>query len=358
MAASMPLPTSEAERRQADILPGVSRTFALTIPQLPLELRPGITNAYLLCRTADTIEDSAKLTPTEKETHYSALLATLDAEAAPASFSRQLQAAAPIAEQTERALLDAMPQVITVYQTLPARQRQALRRCLGVMCEGMGRFEHLKNPTGLPDRRHFRDYCYVVAGVVGEFLTELFSQVDDQVAERRQELLELAPAFGQGLQMTNILKDVWDDRARGICWLPRDVFREHGCSLAADAAWHQDAGYREAMHTLVGVAHYHLRQALRYTQLIPRRQPGIRRFCSWAIGMALYTLQNIRQQPDFNESSMVKISRRRLRMIIAYCNLSVGSNRLQQAGFEWAARGLPLAHQDSLGNLAARGGNP
>jgi farnesyl-diphosphate farnesyltransferase len=42
---------------QDQLLPGVSRTFALTIPQLPDALRPVVTNAYLLCRTADTIED-------------------------------------------------------------------------------------------------------------------------------------------------------------------------------------------------------------------------------------------------------------------------------------------------------------
>src|SRR5579862_1671854 len=42
---------------QDEILPHVSRTFALTIPQLPPGLRTGVTNAYLLCRIADTIED-------------------------------------------------------------------------------------------------------------------------------------------------------------------------------------------------------------------------------------------------------------------------------------------------------------
>src|SRR5580704_6398150 len=42
---------------QDQILPHVSRTFALTIPQLPPALRIGVTNAYLVCRIADTIED-------------------------------------------------------------------------------------------------------------------------------------------------------------------------------------------------------------------------------------------------------------------------------------------------------------
>src|ERR1700723_3981061 len=48
---------------QDQILPSVSRTFALTIPQLPPELSRSVTNAYLLCRVADTIEDEPQIAP-------------------------------------------------------------------------------------------------------------------------------------------------------------------------------------------------------------------------------------------------------------------------------------------------------
>ena len=48
---------NSASNFQDQILPHVSRTFALTIPQLPMPLRTAVTNAYLLCRIADTIED-------------------------------------------------------------------------------------------------------------------------------------------------------------------------------------------------------------------------------------------------------------------------------------------------------------
>ena len=46
--------------RQQEHLAKVSRTFALTIPLLPTELIDYISNAYLLCRIADTIEDDPK----------------------------------------------------------------------------------------------------------------------------------------------------------------------------------------------------------------------------------------------------------------------------------------------------------
>src|SRR5579862_6615200 len=51
------------EDYQEQVLPHVSRTFALTIPQLPAALRTPVTSAYLLCRIADTIEDEPVLAP-------------------------------------------------------------------------------------------------------------------------------------------------------------------------------------------------------------------------------------------------------------------------------------------------------
>src|SRR5258708_22218288 len=56
---------SSDEVYQDQILPHVSRTFALTIPQLPAGLRTAVTCAYLLCRIADTIEDEPALSPPE-----------------------------------------------------------------------------------------------------------------------------------------------------------------------------------------------------------------------------------------------------------------------------------------------------
>ena len=52
---------------QGRFLEEVSRTFALTIPQLPPPLYIAVGNAYLLCRIADTIEDEPKLTPEQKQ---------------------------------------------------------------------------------------------------------------------------------------------------------------------------------------------------------------------------------------------------------------------------------------------------
>ena len=53
--------TMSDARFQQWMLRRVSRTFALTIPQLPATLHRAVANAYLLCRIADTIEDDPAL---------------------------------------------------------------------------------------------------------------------------------------------------------------------------------------------------------------------------------------------------------------------------------------------------------
>ena len=62
------------------------------------------------------------------------------------------------------------------------------------------------------------------------------------------------------------------------------------------------------MRELVGVAHAHLRNALDYTLLIPGKETGIRRFCLWAIGLAVLTLRKIAHNPGFTAGAQVKVT--------------------------------------------------
>jgi farnesyl-diphosphate farnesyltransferase len=142
--------------------------------------------------------------------------------------------------------------------------------------------------------------------------------------------------------MTNILKDQWEDRTRGACWLPQDMFARHGVKLATLQPGKQGAGYATTMSELVGIAHAHLREALDYTLLVPTKHAGIRRFCLWAIGMALLTLRNLQGNLDFSAGTQVKISRKAVARTILLTRLLGKSD----AGLRWlfamTARGLPL----------------
>ncbi|HXN09990.1 MAG TPA: squalene/phytoene synthase family protein, partial [Steroidobacteraceae bacterium] len=75
---------------QERILPHVSRTFALTIPQLPPALRTAVTNAYLLCRIADTIEDEPALSADASFELLQRFVAVTCGREDPAQLAREL----------------------------------------------------------------------------------------------------------------------------------------------------------------------------------------------------------------------------------------------------------------------------
>jgi farnesyl-diphosphate farnesyltransferase len=329
---------------QDRILPHVSRTFALTIPQLPERLRTAVTTAYLLCRIADTIEDEPALLPPETLVFLQRFSAAVAGQGDPVILAAEIEQR--LSAQTlpaERDLVANLEKVLEVMAGFNEPQRAAIQRCVELMCYGMPRFQFSASPAGLARSTDLDDYCYYVAGVVGEMLTDLFCDHLPAIARRRSSLSALAASFAQGLQMTNILKDVWEDRARGACWLPQEVFRRYGVDLAAVSSRPFDPRFGAGFRELIGVAHAHLRNALQYTLLIPASESGIRRFCLWAIGLAVLTLRKIEAHPEFTAGAEVKVKRSAVAATRVLTKICGRSDFMLRALFAYAARSLPLA---------------
>jgi farnesyl-diphosphate farnesyltransferase len=242
----------------------------------------------------------------------------------------------------ERELIRHASRVIGVKRSFTPTQQEALECCVRVMAEGMVEFQENNSPGGLGQLAQMDRYCYHVAGVVGEMLTKLFCEYSADIARHRDALMALAVSFGQGLQMTNILKDLWDDRGRGVCWLPRDVFAEVGFDLRELSPGRYAEAFGQGLSRLVGVAHGHLKRALAYTLLIPKHEKGIRNFCLWAIGMAVLTLRKIHEHPDFAAGAEVKISRRSVKLTVLLSRMWAGSDTMLRVLFALAGRGLPM----------------
>lgn len=331
---------SADELYQQHLLQGVSRTFALTIPQLPPSLYKAVGNGYLLCRIADTIEDDPALSPLQKAQFSQQLVQVVANQAVADDLSQALLPLLSTASIAEHELIAQMARVIRLTHSLNPAQHTALARCVRIMTEGMVHFQQHSNLTGLKDMAELDHYCYVVAGVVGEMLTDLFCEYSPAIAKHEAELRTLSVAFGQGLQMTNILKDIWDDRKRGMCWLPQTVFDEVGFNLAELSPEQQRAEFTEGLLQLIHIAQLHLADALRYVLLIPRREQGIRRFCLWALGMAVLTLRKIHAHPSFTDGKQVKISRRAVKLTVITCNIAGYSNTALHSLFYLLARRL------------------
>jgi farnesyl-diphosphate farnesyltransferase len=342
MSVTTAPPTAADEEFQLRSLQGVSRTFALTIPQLPPQLARAVSNAYLLCRIADTIEDDPQL-GMESQSRFAQMFidvvgGNVDAEA----FARELHPLlSPQMLDDERELVRNTPAVIRITHSCSAAQRAAMHRCVRIMAQGMAYYQERETLDGLADQAAMDRYCYYVAGVVGEMLTELFCDYSPEIARHHDALMQLSPSFGQGLQMTNILKDIWEDRERGACWLPQEVFRRHGVDLAQLNVDNPGTGFTDGLGDLIGIARHHLANALTYTLLIPPHERGIRRFCLWAIGMAVLTLRKLNRQRNFRAGREVKITRNSVKATILLTNLATTSDRLLRWMFELATRDLP-----------------
>ncbi|NOQ17442.1 MAG: phytoene synthase [Methyloprofundus sp.] len=326
---------------QAILLEGVSRTFALTIPQLPLGLYKEVANAYLLCRIVDTVEDEVSLSAEQKEHFCLRFIEVVKTGEGAASFATDLSPL--LSEQTipaEHVLVQLTERVIKITRSFAPEQIDALLYCVDAMAKGMPGYQSMDLSGGLATMKDMNEYCYYVAGCVGEMLAKLFCHYSPEINQHREELLTLSTSFGQGLQMTNILKDIWDDAKRGVCWLPQDVFTEVGFDLKDLNTSESTPEFRLGLEHLLSTAQGHLKDAMTYTLLIPKHEVGMRNFCLWAIGMAVLTLNEIQQHLDFNDSSQVKITRKKVKATILTTKIIGRSNWLLSAAFDAKSKKL------------------
>ncbi len=297
---------------QKAILSSVSRTFALTIPLLPPIIEKVVGNTYLLCRIVDTIEDAAELTPEAKK-NLSALFLDVVLERAPVeSFVEPcLDALKNYSNHDELDLIDHTPTVLRILHTCSSHDQEAVSRCVSIMSEGMSRFHGRQTKAGLKDLSEFEDYCYVVAGVVGELLTSIFRHYSPQFSKNIQGHENLAIAFGQALQMTNILKDSPEDRARGVSWKPANL----------------------SQLDLLQIAYQKLSDSLTYILLIPKEEVGMRRFCLLAFGLAVLTLDKLAAGDHFERQEDIKLSRNTVWLFYGFTKIAAGSNGLIKSFF-------------------------
>lgn len=332
-----------ADDIQNYFLLGVSRTFALTIPALPDLLRPAVSNGYLLCRIVDCIEDDPGLDLEQKKRFSQQFIKVVNGEGAASVFS---QALLPLLSDTiipaEKELIQSTPEVIKITQGFDPEQRDALRTCVQIMAEGMMHYQELDTSKGLQNLSELDRYCYYVAGVVGEMLTRLYCNYSSEIDTKREMLLKLSVCFGQGLQMTNIIKDIWVDLERGVCWLPQAEFKQHGFDLKDLAPGIDNQAFASGVTELIGIAHMKLSEALDYTLMIPRHETGIRNFCLFAIGMALLSLRKIHNSQQFLDGDEIKISRKTVKMVIILSRIFVRSNIMLKILFRIAGRGVPI----------------
>ena len=337
---------------QQKALGEVSRTFALTIPLLPEQLEQAVGNAYLLCRIADTIEDDEALSNDDKAQFSRQFIELVNGGSGADSYAATL--APQLGEKTpegERDLVANTSQVLDITRQLNSDQIEAINTCVSSMATGMPEFQQNLTANGLPDMATLNSYCYYVAGVVGEMLTKLFCDYSEKIALRKEALTKLAFSFGQGLQLTNILKDIWVDQKRGVCWLPQDLFSRYGYDLKDLKDMNANPSLTAGMQHLVGVTRYHLGSALDYALSIPRQEKEIRQFLVFPLLLALLTLRKIHNNCADPDGSSIKISRRSVMLSALFVKFGAHHDRTLRQLIKMLTRNLPNVPPSPLGSV-------
>lgn len=326
---------AEAERFGREILPSVSRTFALSIRVLPGELGRAVLAAYLLCRIADTLEDEPAQPAAAKAALLDELLRCFDDAGAADAFPARVESLS--GEAAHVRLTRNADLVFVLFRTLSPATRGHLRRWVGEMIGGMRKFV-LLYPQGIriQSLEEYREYCYYVAGTVGYLLTDLWHEHVPSIGARRHGVLrEKSRAFAEALQTVNILKDVARDAEKeNSIYIPEELLREHGSSHATILAPERLRQTRAALAAMVQLAWKDLDGARSYLLLIPRRAVAIRLSCVLPLLFACATLRDLTRSPQaLVRREVVKISRAEVKSLTLIGFLVILSNR----GLAWLA---------------------
>jgi farnesyl-diphosphate farnesyltransferase len=182
--------------------------------------------------------------------------------------------------------------------SLSAPIRHHTARVASDMARWVGR--HREGALQLRSIRELEDYCYSVAGIVGELITDCFVAVIDPAPRVELELRASAADFGIGLQLVNVLKDAGRDAGEGRSYLPADFVPRPG-----------EGAMR--LSALVALAQSRLDRGLRYVLALPIEASGARRFCFVPLALATATLQVLARSGDRAfDGDDVKLSRERV----------------------------------------------
>ena len=319
-----------ADEFSREILPAVSRTFALSIRLLPGGLGDAVRNAYLICRIADTVEDEPGIAAEQKAELFDTLLRCFDGPEHAADFSAR--AATLSGDPAHVRLSRNANLVFEEYRSLSDGSRASVRRWASEMIVGMRKFA-LEYPNGLRIQTldEYREYCHYVAGTVGYMLTDLWREHSPAIGDAEFETLrKRCGAFGEALQTVNILKDVARDAEHeNSIYIPQELLRAHGSAHDTILAPARADETRAALAALMDVAWRDLDEAKNYLLTIPRRAIAIRLFCALPLLFAYATLRDLTRNPSaLARREVVKISRSEVKSLTVLSMLGIWSNRL------------------------------
>ena len=314
------------------ILEGTSRSFYLSLKELPNSIRPQVSLLYMLARTSDTIADSEQGDSGEL---MLALESYNDFSQGKTANLIDLSALADLQRnKSEASLLRNVEKIVSKIGEFSDSDQKAIRRCLGIIIGGqildLQRFSSNDGAIiPLDSDQELDDYAYRVAGSVGEFWTRMSLDHIFQLKGEGQEeaLFEKGIRFGKALQMINILRDIPADLSLGRCYIPRSSLDEYGMTPSDLIEPTKMDSFRPLYDRYLDLTDEYLASAIQYIEMLPHWKLRLRAACMFPVIIGKRTVSKLREGNALDPSNRLKIDRSEIKEVIKKVVFSVPSRQ-------------------------------
>ena len=330
------------------ILKHTSRTLYLSVKILPSDIRPAFSVAYLLCRYADTIADSAKL-PLPRKIHWVTRFPEI-IRSIKTDEQEQLvkELSGKSTDPYENALIQQLGDCKQALRSISFAFRPLVYEVVKSVCEGM-LIDFKTFPTGPKDEfavsfaegKDLINYCHLMGGKPGLFWSKLI-YLSLPVAMERDEFFTRAEYIGEALQIVNILRDLPQDLRRGRCYIPATDLQQYRLTTKDLLLTRNSARFKPIRRKWIHWGKNRLEKALEYYQAIPKSAWRVRAAVAWPILWTADTFAKIDNTIDLlNPTKRVKISRKTIYFTLLVTPFFLVSNRLFSKWLEKKLNKLP-----------------
>ncbi|MBR79890.1 MAG: farnesyl-diphosphate farnesyltransferase [Euryarchaeota archaeon] len=301
------------------ILEGTSRSFYLSLKELPQSIRQQVSLLYMLARTSDTIADSEDGDPTTRLLCLEAFNKYSQGKSEKAPDLSEL--AKLQTNPSEGRLLVSVEKVASIIDQFSESDQNSIRRCLGIIIGGQIQdLERFSESSGsicsLEYDSELDDYAYRVAGSVGEFWTRISLDHQFEVDHDTENLLfEKGVRFGKALQMINILRDIPSDLSLGRCYIPRRSLIEHGLTPEDLLEPENMEQFKPLYAKYLDITESHLDAAVEYIGLLPHTQFRLRGACMLPVVIGKRTTSMLRRGNVLDPDNRIKIDRSEVKSV-------------------------------------------
>jgi len=314
------------------ILEGTSRSFYLSLKELPNSIRPQVSLLYMLARTSDTIADSEQGDSGEL---MLALESYNDFSQGKTANLIDLSSLADLQRnKSEASLLRNVEKIVSKIGEFSDSDQKEIRRCLGIIIGGqILDLQRFSSNSGsiipLDSDQELDDYAYRVAGSVGEFWTRMSLDHIFQLTGEGQEeaLFEKGIRFGKALQMINILRDIPADLSLGRCYIPRSSLDEYGMTPSDLIEPTKMDSFRPLYDRYLDLTDEYLASAIQYIEMLPHWKLRLRAACMFPVIIGKRTVSKLREGNALDPSNRLKIDRSEIKEVIKKVVFSVPSRQ-------------------------------